>query len=87
MYYQLVNYLEEDNLLSERQHGYRKKRSTELATAYSVDDIPKAVDKEFITAVSFEDLSKALGNLGYSRLITKLQSYGIKGQALQWFIH
>ena len=85
VHYQLVNYLEQNILLSERQYSYRKKRSTELATAYLVDEIRKAADKGLITGVLLVDLSKAFGTLGYSRLITKLQSYGIKGQALQLF--
>ena len=85
MHYQLVNYLEQNNLLSERQYGHRKKRSTELATAYLVDKIRKAADKGLLTGVLFVDLSKAFDTLGHSGLITKLQSYGIKGQALQWF--
>ena len=85
MHYQLVNYLEKNNLLFERQCSYRKKRSTELATAYLVDEIRKAADKGLITGVLFVDLSEAFNTLGNSRLIIKLQSYGIKGQALQWF--
>ena len=79
VHYQLVNYLEQNNLLSERQYGHRKKRSTELATAYLVDKIRKAADKGLLTGVLFVDLSKAFDTLGHSRLITKLQSYGIKG--------
>ena len=86
VHYQLVNYLEQNNLLSVRQYGYRKKRSTELATAYLVDKILKAADKGLITGVLFVELSKAIDNLGHSRLITKLQSYGIKRQAIQQFI-
>ena len=85
VHYQLVNYLKQNNLLSERQYDYRKKCSTELATAYLVHKIRQTADKALITGVFFVDLSKAFDNLEHSRLITKLQSYGIKGQALQWF--
>lgn len=42
---QLSEYLESNNLLSEKQFGYRKKRSTELAKALLLDDIRKAADK------------------------------------------
>ena len=77
--------MEQNNLLSERQYGYRKKRSTELATAYLVNEIRKAADKGLITGVLFLDLSKAFNTHGHSRWITKLQSYGVKGQALHWF--
>ena len=79
VHYQLVNYLEQNNTLSEKQYDYTKKRSAELATAYLVDETRKEADKGLITGVLFVDLSKAFDTLGHSRLITKLQSYGIKG--------
>ena len=59
---------------------------TELATADLIEEIWKAADKGLITGVLFVDLFKAFNTLvGYSRLITKVQFYGIKCQALQWF--
>ena len=59
VHYQLVNYLEQNNLFSVRQYDYRKRLSSELATAYLVDKILKAADKGLITGVLFVDLSKA----------------------------
>ena len=86
MHYQLVNYLEHSNVLWVRQCGYRNRRSIELATAYLIEEIRKAADKGLITGVLFVDRFKAFDTLvGYSRLITKVQFHGIKGQALQWF--
>ena len=42
---QLMNYLESNKLLSSKQFGFRRKRSTELATAYFIDKIRHAMDK------------------------------------------
>eukprot|EP00794_Sanderia_malayensis_P021363 gene21363-23443_t len=42
---QLIEYLESNSILSENQFGYRKKRSTELATVLLTDKIRKAVDE------------------------------------------
>ena len=66
VYYQLVNYLERNNILSERQYVYRKKSYTELATAYLIDEIRKTADKGLITGVLFVDLSKIFDTLGFS---------------------
>lgn len=82
---QLSEYLESNNLLSEKQFGYRKKRSTELAKALLLDDIRKAADKGKITGAIFIDLSKAFDTLGHATLLAKLKQYGVSNVTLQWF--
>ena len=69
MHYQFVNYLEQNNSLSERQYRYRKKKvlQNSLYTAYLIDGILKAADKGLITGALFVDLSKAFNTLGQSR--------------------
>ena len=57
VHYQLVNYLEQYSLLSERHYGYRKKGSTELATEYLIDGIRKAAVNGLSTRVLFVDHS------------------------------
>ena len=44
-----------------------------------------AIDKNKFTAGIFLDLSKALETVNHSIIITKLQHYGIRGVALEWF--
>ena len=82
---QLLCYLEECNLLSPNQFGYRKKRSTEIATTLFIDNIRKEIDKGCMAGAVFIDLSKAFDTLGHSTLISKLKSYGIRNEALEWF--
>ena len=70
VHYQSVNYLQHSNVLWERQCGYKR----------------KAGDKGLITGVCLSTfLRHSTLLVGYSRLITKVQFYGIKVQALQWF--
>ena len=83
---QLSNYLESNNLLSKRQFGYRKQRSTELATLLFVDDIRKAVDQGLVVGALYVDLSKAFDTLSHSVLLEKIRSFGLNGVALEWFI-
>jgi hypothetical protein len=82
---QLMAYLEQNDLLSENQFGYRKNRSTEIATTLFADTIRKAGDDGLLTGAVFLDLSKAFDTLGHDQLLLKLKSYGIKGLALHWF--
>ena len=82
---QLSNYLESNRLLSDRQFGYRKKRSTELATALFLDDIRRSTDDGKLTGVVYIDLSKAFDTLGHATILSKLEEYGISNTSLDWF--
>ena len=82
---QLTDFLENNKLLSDKQFGYRKGRSTELATTLFLDDVRKAADNGKLTGAVFIDLSKAFDTLGHTSILVKLQSYGIKDVTLEWF--
>ncbi|XP_057299458.1 uncharacterized protein LOC130630077 [Hydractinia symbiolongicarpus] len=85
VHHQLIDYLESNNLLSRNQFGYRRKRSTEMATTLLTDNIRKEVDSGNLVGAIFVDLSKAFDTLSHGLLLSKLCSYGIKGIALNWF--
>ena len=82
---QIMEYLESHGLLSKNQFGYRKKRSTELATTLFLDNIRRKIDKGKLVGALFIDLSKAFDNIGHSVLLSKLPAYGIKSKELEWF--
>lgn len=44
-----------------------------------------AIDDRRLTAAIFLDLSKAFDTVDHSIIISKLEHYGIRGNALQWF--
>jgi hypothetical protein len=52
VHWQYRNFLEEENLLSDRQFGFRAGRSTNLAATLFVDDIRNDVDKGSLVATS-----------------------------------
>lgn len=82
---QLTTYLERNNILSKNQFGYRKQRSTELATILLTDNIRKAVDKSKVVGVLYIDLSKAFDTFSHSIFLHKLRNVGINGTTLDWF--
>ena len=82
---QLMNFLDENKLLSTRQFGFRAKMSTELAATLLLDDVRKNVDKGKLVGAVFIDLSKAFDTISHSKVLTKLPSYGIDGKELRWF--
>ena len=82
---QLMDHLESNNLLSDKQFGYRKQRSTDIAATLFTDNIRKACDKGLVSGALFIDLSKAFDTLGHHNILTKLEKVGIKGLSLQWF--
>ena len=85
VYTQLLKYLEENNMLSKHQYGFRAKRSTNHAVTRLVDDLRINMDKGLATGAIFMDLRKAFDTVHHSCLLTKLPCYGINGNQLNWF--
>ena len=82
---QLVKFLEDNNLLSKFQSGYRKHHSCETATTRIHNDILVTIDKRSKVVLLLLDLSAAFDTVNHQRLLKKLQfSYGIKGVTLEW---
>ena len=82
---QLIDYLENNFLLSDQQFGYRRKRSTDKAATLFVDNARKAINHGELMGAVFIDLSKAFDTVGHSILLSKLPSYGILENELDWF--
>ena len=55
-----MTHLEENNLLSDNQHGFRKKRSCGSQLILLVDELAKNMSKGKETDVAILDFSKAL---------------------------
>ena len=71
----LKDYFELENLLSKRQHGFRKKHSTKTASIYFCDSIRKQINNGKLTGAVYVDLSKAFETIGRSVPLQKLSVY------------
>ena len=67
------------------QYGFRHKLSTLHAVTKLVTDIVKNNDNKESTLSIFIDLSKAFDTIDHDILLAKLEFYGIRGIALDWF--
>ena len=85
VHHQLYTYLEENNLLSDCQFGFRRKSSTEHAVTYFSDLIKTSMDEGKQTGAVFVDLRKAFDTIDHATLIAKLPIYGVHGKELTCF--
>ena len=73
------------DILSESQFGFRKKRSSNLAIMELVERTSKAIDDKEYTMGVFLDLSKAFDKVTHSILLHKVEHSSKRGVALEWF--
>ena len=85
VYNRVYTFLNKTNQIYESQYGFRSKHSCEHAISDLVGNILKGKENGEHTISVFLDLSKAFDTLEYSTLFKKLEIYGIRGTALDWF--
>jgi retron-type reverse transcriptase len=71
--------LSSQNILYDRQFGFRKSHSTSHALNHSVTHIKKELEKKRYVLGIFIDLSKAFDTIDHEKLVYKLDHYGIRG--------
>ena len=85
MYNRLYKNLTKNNLLFEKQFGFRKGHSTEHALIELVNRIYNSFKENKYTLAVFIDLSKAFGTVNYNILLKKIKRYDIEKSNLKWF--
>ena len=81
----IYKFLEDCQCIYSLQFGFLKKHSTNHALIDITETIRQALDNKQIACGVFVDLQKAFDTVNHDILIAKLEHYGIRGTANNWF--
>ena len=84
VHHHIISYLEEQEILSDAQHGFRKKRSCDTQLILTAHDLAKGLGEHGQIDAVLLDFSKAFDKVPHQRLRQKLDFYGVRGQTLDW---
>ena len=77
--------MNENEILNDKQFGFRAGNSIEHATLELIDHVSNAFGNNNFVLGAFIDLSKAFHTVDHNILLEKLSMYGVKGNSLKWF--
>ena len=85
MHKRLYGFLETQNCFNPAQFGFRVNVSTNNALVSITKNIQTQLDEGKYCAGVFVDLKKAFDTVSHNILLRKLEYYGIRGIANEWF--
>ena len=85
IYQRVYSFLQNTGQLYENQYGFCANHSCEHAIGQVIGTIVKGLENKQYAACILLDLSKTFDMIEHSILLQKLESYGIRGNALSWF--
>ncbi|KAJ2945954.1 hypothetical protein O0L34_g4871 [Tuta absoluta] len=80
----LLTYLEDNDLLNDRQYGFRRGRSTGGLLVYVTQCWGEAIEKNGEALAVSLDISKAFDRVWHASLLSKLPAYGIPTDFCTW---
>ena len=85
MYNRIYKFFSDNNLIYSLQFDFRQKYSTVQALTSLTENIRENLDEGNIGCGIFVDLQKAFDTVEHDILLSKLEHYGIRGLANEWF--
>ena len=80
----IMRHFDKNSILTDCQHGFRRRRSCETQVLTMIDELVKGLEKGKQFDLAVLDFSKAFDKVPHSRLLSKLDHYGIRGNTLTW---
>ena len=80
----LNQHLKINDILADEQYGFVSGRSTETQLLTSIHHWQKALDEDKPVDIIYMDFKKAFDTVPHTRLIKKLNNYGVQGKLLEW---
>ena len=81
----LKRYMEVNGILTNKQHGFRKGKSTISAIIELLDKIYNNINSKLDSYIVYLDLKKAFDTVSHTLLLQKLKSIGLDTNTVYWF--
>ena len=82
----LMDHREKNNILSPRQHGFRRNRSCETQLLEFMEELTENMEACKQTDIVIMVFAKAFDKVNHSLLLHKLHHYGVRGQVYRWIV-
>ena len=82
----MESFIEQNDILSPSQYGFRKAHATQHAILDIVSTIQENMDKRLFSYGVFIDLKKAFDTVDRKILLHKLDHYGFRGVINTWMV-
>ena len=80
----MLDHLENNNILTDLNHGFRAGYSCETQLLITMDDLLRTYDQNIQTDIAILDFSKAFDTVPHKLLLDKIHQYGIRGTLHTW---
>lgn len=80
----LDSFLNKHKIIADSQHGFRKSKSTSTALVEFYIQLLRSIERRQTPIGIFCDLKKAFDCVHHGKLLSKIYSYGIRGNAGRW---
>ena len=77
-------HMDRHTILTDAQHGFRKRRSCETQPLLTIQDLASAIDTMDQTDVILLDFAKAFDKVPHLRLLSKINFYGVRNSLNRW---
>ena len=84
IYSNIMDHLDLHSILSDKQHGFRSKHSTETQLILTTHDLSKSLNNKSQIDMIIMDFSKAFNTVPHNRLLNKLKRYTINNKIHAW---